>query len=153
MNWFSYFKSIRACIYEVLLLWNLAGQLLRKCDCKLWKGSVCNILCTGMVDQVCVDWPETFKKFNFLKLKKKAKKKVKRTTTVKCVCMKSLVDYFHFMPFKNLLKFKKVKMAKYIYMWENLMQWCEELFMITPLQVFFSRKKKLEFKHHQNTFI
>lgn len=42
-------------------------------------------------------------------------------------------------------------MAKYIYMWENLMQWCEELF--TPSQVFFSRKKKqLAFKHHQNNF-
>lgn len=77
MNWFSYFKSIGACIYEVLLLWDLAGQLLRKCDCKLWKKWVYAILCTGMVDQVCVDWPETFKKFNFLKLKKKAKKKKK----------------------------------------------------------------------------
>lgn len=53
--------------------------------------------------------------------------------------MKSLVDYIHFMPFKNLLKFKKINMAKYIYMLENLMQWCEELF--TPSQVFFSRKK------------
>lgn len=66
--------------------------------------------------------------------------------------MKSLVDYIHFMPFKNLLKFIKVKMAKYIYMLENLMQWCKELF--TPSQVFFSRKKKqLEFKHHQNNFL
>lgn len=42
-------------------------------------------------------------------------------------------------------------MAKYIYMWENLMQWCEELF--TSSQVFFSRKKnQLAFKHHQNKF-
>lgn len=43
-------------------------------------------------------------------------------------------------------------MAKYIYMLENLMQWCKELF--TPSQVFFSRKKKnnWEFKHHQNNF-
>lgn len=67
--------------------------------------------------------------------------------------MKSLVvDYLHFMPFKNLLQFKKFNMAKYIYMLENLMQWCEELF--TPSQVFFSRKKKqLEFKHYQNIFL
>lgn len=44
-------------------------------------------------------------------------------------------------------------MAKYIYMWENLMQWCEELF--TSSQVFFSRKKKkqLEFKQYQKTFL
>lgn len=49
------------------------------------------------------------------------------------------VDYIHFMPFKNLLKFRKVKMAKYIYMWENVMQWCEELF--TSSQVFFQGKK------------
>lgn len=55
--------------------------------------------------------------------------------------MKSLVDYIHFMPFKNLLKFRKVKMVKYIYMWENLMQWCEELF--TSSQVFFSKKKTI----------
>lgn len=50
-----------------------------------------------------------------------------------------LYEYFHFMPFKNLLKLRKVNMAKYIYMWENLMQWCKELF--TPSQVFFSRNK------------
>lgn len=106
------------------------------------KKGVYAILCTGMVDQVCVDWPETFKKFNFLKLKKKEKKKkLKRTTTVKCVCMKSLVEYIHLMPFKNLLKFRKVKMAKYIYMWENLMQWWEELF--TSSQVFFQGKKTI----------
>lgn len=43
-------------------------------------------------------------------------------------------------------------MAKYIYMWENLMQWCKELF--TSSQVFFSKKKKqLEFKHYQNIFL
>lgn len=150
MNWFSYFKSVGACIYEVLLLWDLAGQLLRKCDCKLWKGSVCNVVYRYGWPSVC-GLTRNFQEVQFLEIKKKAKKKkkVQRTTTVKCVCMKSLVvDYLHFMPFKNLLKFRKVNMAKYIYMLENLMQCCEELF--TPLK---KKKKQLEFEHYQNIFL
>lgn len=54
--------------------------------------------------------PGTFKKFNFLKLKKKKNRKVgKKTTTVK-MCMKALcVDYFHFMPFIKSQKIWKRK--------------------------------------------
>lgn len=137
------------------------------CCYQIWQGNYCASVIVNFEERsVCnfvyrYGWPSVcgltrnFQEVQFLEIKKKGKKKkLKRTTTVKCVCMKSLVEYIHLMPFKNLLKFRKVKMAKYIYMWENLMQWCEELFTTFLQQVFFSRKKKqLEIKHHQNTFL
>lgn len=150
MNWFSYFKSIGACIYEVLLLSDLAGQLLRKCDCKLWRKE-CMQFCVQVWLTVC-GLTRNFQEVQFLEIKKKGKKKTQKNNNCKmCLYEKSRWIYSLY-AFLKSLKIQKSQHGKiYLHVRElDAMVWRtlhDHIFTSFLLKI-----KQLEFKHHQNTF-
>lgn len=109
-----------------MLLWDLAGQLLHRYDCKLEK-RVYAILCTLMVDHFKRVWLDQELSRNSISWNKNKKKKKWKKTCKNVFVWKLFVwTIFTLCLLKNLPKIEKSeKKANYIYMWENLkrMMW------------------------------